>query len=180
MKGLTLIELMASMAILSIVLSTGLPAMSGLFESYRAKTSLFSLRTALMSARTIALTNTQETIICPVKDLQCVSDWSQPLVIFTDINRNFTIEPDETIHLTVSNEIQQGYWQKKKSNQHYIRFTPQGHAFSSATTFLYCPSSGKKAHAKQLVINFQGRIRTNSYLSKLGTPFAAVAPLSCP
>ncbi len=179
MKGLTLIELMASMAILAIILTIGVPAMNNLIESHHAKVSLSTLRSALMSARTLALSNSQETIICPIKHNTCMNNWSRPLVVFSDINRNLSIDPDETIHLKVNNDTHRGYWQKKKDTLNFIKFTPQGHAFSSATTFLYCPYSGNEIHAKQLVISFQGRIRTNSYLSRLGTPYAAVTPLSC-
>jgi len=179
MRGFTLIELMVSTAIFVIILTVGVPALGGMMENYHAKTSLSSLRSALISARTIALSRTQETIVCPVINNECVSDWNQPLAVFSDTNRNLTLEPDETLYLQMSNEVQRGYWQKKRSSTNYIKFSPMGHAFSSATTFLYCPDSGKGIYGKQLVINFQGRIRTNSYLSSRGTPFAAVAPLSC-
>ncbi len=179
MRGFTLIELVASTATLAIILTAGVPALTSLLDSHYAKTSLSSLRSTLMSARNIALIRTQETIVCPMENNACVNNWNQPLVVFSDINDNLKLEPDETIHLIVSNEINRGYWQKKRSSMHYIKFSPQGHAFSSATTFLYCPDSGQATHAKQLVISFQGRIRTNSYLSNRGAPYAALAPLSC-
>ncbi len=179
MRGFTLIELMVSTAIFVIILTAGVPALGGMLANHHAKTSLSSLRSALVSARTIALSRTQETIVCPIINNECVSDWNQPLAVFSDTNRNLTLEPDEILYLQVSNEVQQGYWQKKRSTMNYIKFSPMGHAFGSATTFLYCPDSGKGIYGKQLVINFQGRIRTNSYLSSRGTPYAAVAPLSC-
>ncbi len=179
MKGFTFIELIASTAILLTILTVGVPALGGMLENHHAKTSLSSLRSALNSARTIALNRTQETIICPIKNNECVSNWSQPLAVFADINRNLTLDSNETLHLTVSNEVHQGYWKKKRSSMNYIKFSPMGHAFASATTFLYCPNSGKGTYAKQLVISFQGRIRTNSYFSSRGTPYAAIAPLSC-
>jgi len=179
MRGFTLIELVASTATLAIILSAGTPALISMIENHYATTSLSSLRTTLMSARNIALINTQETTVCPMKNDACVNDWNQPLAVFADINSNLELEPNESLHLIVSNEIHRGHWQKKRSSMYYIKFSPQGHAFSSATTFLYCPDSGKGTHAKQLVISFQGRIRTNSYLSSGGAPYAALAPLSC-
>ena len=179
MRGFTLIELMVSMAILTIILSVGVPALGGLMESHHAQTSLATLRTALVSARAIALNRSQETIICPIINNECVNDWSQPLAVFADLNRNLSLEPNETLHLQVSHEVTKGYWQKKRSTMNYIKFSPMGHAFSSATTFLYCPDSGEGIYGKQLVINFQGRIRTNRYLSNRGTPYATLSPLSC-
>ncbi len=179
MKGFTLIELMVSTAILAIILSVGVPAMGRIVESHHSTTYLEYLRSTLTSGRIIALNNGQDTIVCPLLNKQCVDDWTQPLAIFVDANNNLTLESNETLHLKVSNEVIYGYWQKKRSNMKYIKFSPQGHAFGSATTFLYCPGSGKDTFAKQLVINFQGRIRTNSYLNSKGTPYTNVSPLSC-
>ncbi len=180
MKGFTLIELMASAAILTILLTVGMPSLGNLLDNYHAKTTLSVLQNTLQQARSLALSNSQYTLVCPMTDNECVADWNQPLSIFTDLNNNKTLDDGDIFHLRVGNENTHGFWQKKRISQNYIKFTPQGHAFSSATTFLYCPHSGKQNHAKQLVINFQGRIRINSYLSQQGTPYTSISPLTCP
>ncbi len=180
MKGFTLIELMVSTVILGILLSTATPAFNHLLDNFHAKHALSSLTNALTHARMLALKNELNITVCPMQKKQCTYDWSQPLAIFTDLNQNLQLDRHETLHISISNQIKDGYWQKKKSKNNYIRFNPLGHAFSSATSFLYCPDSGKNKYAKQLVISFQGRIRTNHYLSRRGTPYAALAPLSCP
>ncbi len=178
-RGFTLIELLITTTILSVLLSVGIPSFRGMVENQQAKTSLSVLRKTLHQARTIALEQMRAIIVCPMQNNNCVNDWGQPLAVFTDINNNYQLDSNESLHLKLSNEDPHGYWQKKRASQNYIRFNSRGHAFSSATTFLYCPNSGKTSYAKQLIINFQGRIRIDTYLNHLGTPHPNVHPLSC-
>jgi prepilin-type N-terminal cleavage/methylation domain len=179
-KGFTIIELLVSTTIIGILLSAAAPSLNLLFDRFHARYALSSLRDAFTHARTLALKSGASITVCPMQTTQCGHDWDQPLAIFMDLNQNLRLDPNETLHVSISNQITHGYWQKKKSKNNYIRFNPLGHAFSSATSFVYCPNSGRNDYAKQLVISFQGRIRTNHYLSSRGTPYAALAPLSCP
>jgi len=179
-RGFTLIELIVSLAIFSIILGVGVPRINHILENQHAKGSLFTLRKAMQNARSIALNKAQETLVCPLKASSCTNDWSQPLAVFHDQNKNLKLDSTETLHFKLSNEVNHGFWQKKRVKANYIKFTPRGYAFSSATTFLYCPNSGDHQTAKQLVINFQGRIRVNSYLNNSGSPYSSLSPLSCP
>ncbi len=179
MRGFTLIELIVGLAILGTILAVGIPTFKNTLENHHTRSSLSTLKRALERGRLLALSNTQETIVCPLKDNECVGDWSQPLAVFQDNNKDYKFDTTDILHLKYSNEIRQGYWQKKRINANYIKFTPEGFAFSSATTFLYCLNSGNTSKAKQLIINFQGRVRIKNYLSSRGTPFTNLNPLSC-
>ena len=179
MRGFTLIELIVTTAIMAIILSAGVPGFKSMMDNHKARISLSTLRQTLQKTRTIALKTAQPALLCPLENKRCINDWSGPLSIFNDLNNNFSLDNDERLHIQVSNGVNYGYWQKKKANQSYIKFSSLGHAYGSATTFLYCPNSKNDKVAKQLVINFQGRIRTNNYLNSNGTPFANVDPLSC-
>ena len=179
MRGFTLIELIVTTAIMAIMVSVGVPSFKSIMDNHEASISLSTLRRTLQKTRTIALQTAQSALVCPIENKRCVSDWSLPLSIFNDLNNNFTLDDGEQLHIQVSNGVNHGYWQKKKANQSYIKFSPLGHAYGSATTFLYCSNSKNEKVAKQLVINFQGRIRTDSYLNGNGTPFPNVDPLNC-
>ena len=179
MRGFTLIELIVALAVLSIIMSTGVPKFSDMLDEYYADIALSSLKNVFQKTRILALNNSQETIACPFKDNQCSDDWSLPIGVFHDQNQNLKLDPKELLYFKLSNEVKHGYWQKKRVKASFIKFTAQGYAFSSATTFLYCPDSGNSNSAKQLVINFQGRIRVNSYLNANGSPYSNLSPLSC-
>ena len=180
MKGLTLIELMAAVAILTIILSVAVPGTGYLLEKYQADIAIANLKSILMKSRVLALEHETTVTICPIQNNRCSQSWDDPITAFSDRNNNITIDSDEQIFFSTQMNISTGYWQKKRANTPYMKFNPQGHAFSSATTFLYCPDSTNHSLAKQLVINFQGRIRVDHYLSSRGTPYASIAPLSCP
>jgi type IV fimbrial biogenesis protein FimT len=178
-KGLTIIELLVSISILTIILSSGWPNMQALVQKYQAQTAVATLKRIFIHARTTAFVAEKSVTVCPIKDHQCINDWSKPISVFTDKNSNKVVDTDEFIHFKAHVMVPTGYWQKKRASAPYVKFNPLGHAFSSATTFLYCPYSGGFNHARQLIINFQGRIRSQAYLSSRGTPYSRVSPLSC-
>lgn len=178
-KGLTLIELMISIALLTIILSTAGPGFSSLIERHQSNTAITSLKRLLTHSRALALQKEISVTACPTENSQCINNWNAPITAFSDLNNNQTIDRGETSYFTTQIKNTTGYWQKKRVNTPLVKFNPQGHAFSSATTFLYCPHSSQSRLAKQLVINFQGRIRVNHYLSETGTPYANLAPLTC-
>ena len=179
MRGFTLIELIVVTAILIITLFIGIPNFRVMLENHHSRISLFTLRKILHHSRTLALEYQVEVTVCPLVNHQCTNDWSNALTAFNDVNKNRILDDNEHVFVTVQNPVRYGYWQKKKITQNYVKFTSLGHAFGSATTFLYCPNSGHNSAAKQLVISFQGRVRTDSYLSNRGTPYASLEPLSC-
>ncbi len=179
MKGLTLIELMAAVAILTIILSVAVPGTGHLLEKYQADIAIANLKSILMKSRVLALEHETTVTTCPIQNNRCSQSWSDSITVFSDRNNNQTIDPDEQIFFSTQMNISSGFWQKKRVNTPYMKFSPQGHAFSTATTFLYCPYSANTRLAKQLIVNFQGRIRVNTYLSSNGTPYASISPLGC-
>lgn len=178
-KGFTLIELMISIALLIIVFSVGIPGLATLVDKYQSSSATSSLKNILNQARRQALEKRTDITVCPVLHQQCVQSWDAPIAVFIDSNADQTIDAGESIVLQTQLNMSSGFWQKKRINTPYVRFSPNGHAFSTATTFLYCPYSEAGQYAKQIIINFQGRIRTENYLSRNGTPYASVSPLSC-
>ncbi len=179
MRGFTIIELVVAMAILVSFLALGIPKMHSMIERHHVYVDFHQVRKALTSARGIAQKESINVSLCPVKNKSCSSNWQQPLKAFHDRNTNNTIDDDEIVFFTSSMTSDYGYWQKSKESQNFVRFNALGHAFSSASTFLYCPYSVHKRLAKSIVISFQGRIRTASYLNRSGRPYSRFSRLNC-
>ena len=179
MKGLTLIELMISIALFIIFMSIGIPGFGDFVDKYKASTSTHSLKRILTHSRIIALEKEMYITICPIQNNKCSSQWQGIITTFEDLNNNQQIDEDEHQFLSSELHLSHGYWQKKREKKTYILFNPQGHAFSSATTFLYCPFSKALNHAKLLVISFQGRIRVDNYMTPHGSINRRAAPLNC-
>jgi type IV fimbrial biogenesis protein FimT len=178
-KGFTLIELTVSFAVLTIILSLGVPKFETLIEIHKRNIAISSLKRIMVQSRALALENEISITACPMQNGQCINNWEAPITIFYDLNNNLAIDTNEAIFQTTQMDLTTGYWQKKRANSPFIRFNPQGHAFSSATTFLYCPISTNLELARQLVISFQGRIRIDHYLTQSGAPYASLSPLAC-
>ena len=178
--GFTFIELMVTCGIMAIIASTGIPALSNMFDNHQSSNSVRQLRQVLMSARSIALNKTTRITVCPIQNKKCNSDWKKPLAVFNDTNNNKTLDDGEKLYLTASNENSHGTWLTRSATMDSVNFNPQGHAFGSATTFLYCPNSNENQFARQVVISFQGRIRSDYYLSSQGTPYASLGSFNCP
>lgn len=179
MRGFTIIELVVAMAILVSFLALGIPKMHGMVERHNSQTVFYSLRRTLAQARGLAQDKLINICVCPLQGSSCSSNWDKPVSVFNDQNANNTLDDGEEIFFNTDVSTTYGFWQKSKASQNYVRFNPLGHAFSSATTFLYCPYSNRDINAKSIVISFQGRIRTAPYLNRNGQPYAHFSSLNC-
>ena len=179
MRGFTIIELVVAMAILVSFLALGIPKMHSMVERHNIYVDFQQVRKALTTARGIAQKESINVSLCPVENKSCSSNWQQPLTAFHDRNANNAIDEDEIVLFTSNMTSDYGYWQKSKATQNFVRFNALGHAFSSASTFLYCPYSEHNTLAKSIVISFQGRIRTAPYLNKQGRPYSRFERLNC-
>ena len=179
MRGFTLIELMVATVILMSFLTLGIPTMQNMIERHHSRTDFYTLRKTLASARGLAQSKSIDVSVCPTQGQSCSSNWDNPITTFHDENFNNMIDDNEEVFFNTTISSRHGYWLKTKSNQNYVRFNPMGHAFSSASTFLYCPFSDHDKLAKSIIINFQGRIRTAPYLNKQGTPYSHYSSINC-
>lgn len=180
MRGFTLVEIIIATAILALMSSIGLPSLLEILDRHQSSSSVAEFRRILVGARNIALNNRQKVTVCPFNNNQCSNNWQNPITAFVDLNSNQKIDANEVQLITASNERDSGNWITRSGSSNKVLFNEQGHAFGSATTFLYCPTSGNNKHARQLIISFQGRIRSEHYLSSRDTPFASLNGFTCP
>ena len=88
-KGLTLIELMVTIAIAMILLAVGVPAYDSMMSNNRSVASTNRLVGALKVARSEAINRGTSVSLCPrssVGSFTCgsASDWANGLLLFTD------------------------------------------------------------------------------------------------
>src|SRR5690606_14476246 len=98
--GLSLIELLTTLAIAAVTLTVGLPAFSGSLERTRVSTTMHRVSADLAMARSSAIMRRAQVVVCPrTPDLRCRDDrdWSHGWIVFTDDDGNR--QPDEDAHI---------------------------------------------------------------------------------
>jgi type IV fimbrial biogenesis protein FimT len=90
-QGLTLIELMVTLAVAIVLLAVGIPGFQSMIANHRAAALTNGVGSALTLARTEAMGRTVPVAVCPrVKDKnECAEDaaaWKNGWLVFTDVS----------------------------------------------------------------------------------------------
>ncbi|WP_347331149.1 GspH/FimT family protein [Marinimicrobium locisalis] len=159
-RGLTLLELLLTLVVLSVLLSVGLPSLQAQIERTRTLTLTQNLQTAMQATRQRAISRNGRATLRPL------GSWESGWELFDDANHNAQRDPGET--LVFSHQVDSDGVSIKGNDRvdHYISYvgtgesrhatgTPRG-GFLAGTITLCSDSSG--AHYK-LVLARMGRVR---------------------
>lgn len=159
MKGFTLTELMAALAILTLTVSLGLPTLYNFIHDYRLRAAANDLFMAAALTRNEAIKRN-----VPVYLSARSGSWSNGWEIHSDDNWNNSRDAAEStlfngqVHSAVD-------IQGNQPVSAFIRFTPSGRAklpggaFQAGTISLCHPQS--KAVKREIVLNSMGRLKLN-------------------
>ncbi|MBC6429257.1 MAG: GspH/FimT family protein [Cellvibrionales bacterium] len=151
----TLLEIVITLAILSLLAALAAPAMSSWTDNSRAKAARQQLQALVGEARQLALQNAQRAVICRLESNSCATPFAPPLSLFIDTNANDQLDNDEkltrVIHLNLPDRISLTW-----NSGDLISFTPTGTARSGSLR--YCDSTNPR-HDFRLVIASTARTR---------------------
>ncbi len=101
-SGFTLIELLCALAVAAIVLSLAGPAFGRIMARNRLATTTNELLTAMLAARTLAITRNVSVLFCAGNaDSGCHGLWAEgEWIAFVDEDRNRELGRDEILHLS--------------------------------------------------------------------------------
>ena len=161
-SGITALELMVIMAIVTILLSTGVPAIKNYSWNVRMRSARDMLQTDLNLARGRAISHNIQTIVCPTVDnIVCSGDsrWHHGWIVFTDINGDRQKQDGEPLlkqaaeveHLNISSSL----------SRTELRFVSNGSAPGSNTSIRFCDRRGAH-HASRIIVSNSGRIRVET------------------
>lgn len=165
--GLTLAELLVTLAIAAVLLAIGIPGFDRLLHSMRLSTSSNALLSSLRLARSEALRRGGRVAVCRSADgLACAQSggWEQGWIVFHDLNANGLADPGEpTLERTDAiggGLILHGTQQVSRT----ISFTAQAGSRTAAGALLagtltLCRPLDAPAAARQIVIGSGGRAR---------------------
>ncbi|SDK12719.1 type IV fimbrial biogenesis protein FimT [Ferrimonas sediminum] len=163
--GLTLIELMITLAVATLVLTAGVPALQQLFASSRAHSAVTTLYQDLNYARQMAIAYQATVTLCPLSSSShCNGQWQQGYQIFIDTPPWQSYGGDDA-PLKLQPPISSRDAIKYSANVNAIRFDEAGFTGQNGT-FYYCPDSDTASYLTAVVISRTGRIRHHT----LATP----------
>ncbi len=162
--GLTLVELLITLTIVSIVVGLAVPSFSALTKSNALTSQSNYFTSAIQLARSEAIKRNTRVIVCTRSGTSCgtTSDWEDGWIVFADDDRDSLLDAGEEIR--VFDELPAGYTLRPNDTRR------RGVSFNSAGTidgglsrvsFALCDPSGDIDDARELVLNAAGRIRAD-------------------
>ena len=194
-RGFTLIELMVTIAVVSIVLLTGIPSLNEMTDRNRLVSQINTIAGSLALARSEAIkSGTVVTICASSNTTSCnVTTWQSGWIVFTDLDKDAAIDAGDTT-IQIQGALNGGPSLRLTLNDAagIYQFLPDGSSRdrdssgSTIGTFILCPKNGttaeKEDKAKALNINFIGRgSRAQGATSTSKPVFNALgAAVTCP
>lgn len=167
--GLTLIELLVTVAVIAIIVLIGLPRFQSLMESNRMTASLNRLSGDLNFARSEAIKRGQMVTVCGSDNASsCDTNlWEKGWIVFVDTNRDgqYTANTSDSL-LRISQALPPGLTLRPTyfDSLAHVEFLPDGQLRDENNdgtahgTFRVCPQDKNAKHALALNVNNLGRI----------------------
>ncbi|MDC8805227.1 GspH/FimT family pseudopilin [Halomonas pacifica] len=157
-KGLTLIELLVTIAIAAILATWALPSYQRFSARNEVAAEVLRLKTALAQARNTAVTRRTTITVCPSRDrLACDgADWAAPLVIVQG-----DADDGDLSDAPLLKELPPGRGTRVSFRQDLrpVRYTALGRSAGHNGTFRVC---GRLGTGAQVILSNLGRVRVVS------------------
>ena len=162
-RGLTLVELVTTLAVAGISLAVLVPSWNGMAERSRVTTTANLVLTHLRYARSEAVHRNTMVSVCPSNDGDtCSGDphgWHNGYLVFVDSDGNRSRSPDEAL-LRVEGAKAPGVRLHTTTGRPAIRFRPDGGAWGTNATFSVCAGEDESAY-RAVILYGTGRARVD-------------------
>jgi type IV fimbrial biogenesis protein FimT len=160
-RGLTLLELITTVAIIAILAGVAVPGFGALRDRTRASTTAHSLTASLMAARMAAISRRHPVSVCPSRGGDAcdgAGSWSDGWIVFADPGRAGQPSSPAAV-LTRVDGLGEGLRVSGSRGRDLVRYQPDGRASGTNISFRLCEARGERLLARVVVAN-SGRTRT--------------------
>lgn len=165
-KGMTILELLITMALLGVIAALALPSLMDGLGRMSAKSATRSFTSALSLARSEAVKSGSNVSICPSDDgLDCkAGSWANGWIVFIDADGDAdgdtgSVDAGDTVLRRF--EPLAGLTLSVSPATNLIRYDAKGYGLNaSALTFSLCPLDGNINNARRIEVSLSGRART--------------------
>ena len=170
-QGLTLVELMVTLAIAGILFTVGAPAVSSMMHRYQAASEIQAIQMAIQLTRSQAILS-GKTTLCPLVNNVCKREWNLELTAFFDPNGNKKLDSNESVITRVAavdpSKVLRLYPKRA------FQFDSRGFAGFNNGSFSYCRVAGEDHKTgAAFIISRLGRIRGGLDSNEDGLPETA-------
>ncbi len=159
--GLTLIELMITLVVISIIAAFAAPSFKNSIERNRVSASLQELGASIKYARSEAVKRSSSVTICASSNqTSCTGTWSQGWIVFKDVDAagDFDAGTDEL--LRVQGAVTDGHILSFDGvTGTYVTFSSRGYTAGQNGTFKLCNKDKVAAQARGMVLQATGSLR---------------------
>lgn len=159
--GLTLSELLVALVVSALLAGAAVPAMSALTTRARTDAAIEHLSRTIQFTRYQAITQRTTATLCPGRETVCGrrDSWHEGAMVFLDANANGDRDADEEVLRRLPRlEGIRVRWRSFR-NRKSLSMRPDGTTDWQPGNMVVCPTDGDAEHARQLVVNAQGRVR---------------------
>lgn len=169
-RGVTLIELLIAMIIISIVSGLTISSWTGFIERNKHRKIIQTYHQTFEYARWMAASSKSLVTVCPLgEDSTCIDDWSLPVSIFPDTDNDKKpdagqvwrrVEPPPKPYSVKSRTAKRGY----------LQFSSDGMVHGGSGGLVLCPDqAGAGRKISYMAVNKGGRFRSQSVGSHIGS-----------
>lgn len=155
-RGISLIEGIVALAVISILAAAAYPSLHGLVQSYRVQSAASQLAAHMALARGAAIARGQRVAVAPMTD-----SWSGGWRVHLDPNSNGRWDPGEDV-LAEQAALPGVVIRANGAMQHQVLFEPSGRPIQPNGAFLsgsFAVCARSSAGATALVMSAAGRLR---------------------
>jgi type IV fimbrial biogenesis protein FimT len=161
-RGFTLLELMVTLAVMSVLFGIGIPSFSVMLKTNAVNTERDNLFNSLVYARTEAIKRGETITICKSINLATCdtsTSWTTGWIIFEDTNGNGVLlnETIMRVEEPLKREILLSF-----DNGNFVTFDGLGKASDTNGTFSFTHSSGDTNYNRTITLSTTGRSRKAS------------------
>lgn len=157
-SGFTLIELMVGIAIVSVLVTVGIPSLNQFLLQMRVDNEIAATQRIMLVARNTAINTEMNTVVCPLRDgTNCGGDWTGQVSVFADANgdNQFNVADDDRL-ITVKDAIKDNDNLTSPGNR--FVYGPTGQLVSADVGLIaYCPY-GEPDYNRGIVVSASGRV----------------------
>lgn len=158
-KGVTLLEMMITLAILAIVLTVVAPSMQDFLIKNRITAEINEISGVIQYARHLAIDEQINVVVCPSADFEgCGTNWNNPKIVFIDTNADGNRSSGEALLVSTAKASDSTDITGPNVN---IHFKDSG-AASQAFTIQICPANKDETFARALSVSLQGRVKISA------------------